>query len=206
MADGRAKAGDTAGRRVYVGERDALRTWLSDHHRDDHGVWIVYDKGPDRSLRYDDIVDEAVCFGWIDSQPRSLSDEQAMLWIAPRRAKSSWSKRNKDRVGRLTAQGLMHPSGLAAVEAAKQNGAWSAIDAVEELREPDDLAAALDATPHAREFWDAFPRSTRRAILEWIEAAKRPETRATRIRTTAEEASVNRRANQWRQPKGSGTA
>jgi uncharacterized protein YdeI (YjbR/CyaY-like superfamily) len=195
-----------ADERVYVADRDALRAWLSEHHGDEHGVWIVYDKGQGRSLRYDDIVDEAVCFGLIDSLPRSLSDEQAMLRVAPRRPKSSWSKRNKERVERLLAQGLMQPSGLIAVEAAKRNGAWSAIDAVEELREPDDLAAALDATPRAREFWDAFPRSTKRAILEWIEAAKRPQTRAARIRTTADEASANRRANQWRQPKSAGGA
>jgi uncharacterized protein YdeI (YjbR/CyaY-like superfamily) len=190
--------------RVYFADRDALRAWLSEHQGDDHGVWIVYDKGPGRSLRYDDIVDEAVCFGWIDSLPRSLSDEQAMLRVAPRRPRSSWSKRNKQRVERLAEQGLMQPSGLAAVEAAKTNGAWSALDAVEELREPDELVVALDETPHARESWDAFPRSTKRAILEWIDAAKRPETRAARIRTTADEASANRRANQWRQPKNAG--
>ena len=87
------------------------------------------------------------------------------------------------------------------VEAAKTSGTWNALDDVEELREPDDLVAALDATPRARKSWDAFPRSTRRAILEWIEAAKRPETRAARISTTADEASANRRTNQWRQPK-----
>ena len=85
MPASRAEDGDMADHRVYVADQNALRAWLSEHHGDDRGVWIVYDKGRGRSLRYDDIVDEAVCFGWIDSQPRSLSDEQAMLWLAPRR-------------------------------------------------------------------------------------------------------------------------
>jgi uncharacterized protein YdeI (YjbR/CyaY-like superfamily) len=190
--------------RVHVADRDSLRRWLSEHHGEGHGVWIVYDKGPSRSLHYDDIVDEAICFGWIDSLPRGLSDEQAMLYVAPRKPGSSWSRRNKERVERLLSAGLMQPPGLAVVEAAKTSGTWHAIDDVEELREPDDLAAALDATPPARAFWETFPRSTKRAILEWIATAKRSETRAARIRTTAEEASMNRRANQWRQPKDAG--
>jgi hypothetical protein len=85
VAASRAEDGAMADHRVYVADQNALRAWLSEHHGDDRGVWIVYDKGRGRSLRYADIVDEAVCFGWIDSQPRSLSDEQAMLWLAPRR-------------------------------------------------------------------------------------------------------------------------
>ena len=190
--------------RVHVEDRDSLRRWLSEHQGDERGVWIVYDKGPGRSLRYDDIVDEAICFGWIDSLPRSLSAEQAMLYVAPRKPGSSWSRRNKERVERLLSAGLMQPSGIAVVEVAKTSGTWNALDDVEELREPDDLAAALDAMPQARAFWEAFPRSAKRAILEWIATAKRPETRAARIRTTAQEASMNRRANQWRQPKNAG--
>lgn len=108
---------------------------------------------------------------------------------------------NKQRVERLTAEGRMAAAGLAAVEAAKANGAWSALDQVEELHEPDDVRAALDGTPGARGHWDAFPRSAKRAILEWIGTAKRDETRAARIEETARLAADNVRANQWRQPK-----
>jgi uncharacterized protein YdeI (YjbR/CyaY-like superfamily) len=95
----------------------------------------------------------------------------------------------------------MTPAGLAAVEAAQRNGTWTALDAVEDLHEPADLRDALDTTPDARRHWDAFPRSTKRAILEWIGNAKTPATRTKRIIETATKAAHNLRANQWRQPK-----
>ena len=97
----------------------------------------------------------------------------------------------------------MHPAGLAAVAAAQANGSWDALEHVKDLTEPEDLTAALDATPTARQNWDAFPRSTRRAILEWIGNAKTSATRQARIERTARDAAINIRANQWRQPKGS---
>jgi uncharacterized protein YdeI (YjbR/CyaY-like superfamily) len=186
---------------VYIRDRDTWRRWLTDNHTRDKGIWLVFDKGVGRRLSYDEIVDEALCVGWIDSKPGTVNAEQSKLWLAPRRPSSGWSRRNRERVGRLVEAGLMQPSGLEAVDAAKQSGTWNAIDAVEDLEQPDDLAVALDAVPNARAFWDAFPRSTRRAILEWISTAKRPETRAARVSETVEQASVNRRANQWRQPK-----
>jgi uncharacterized protein YdeI (YjbR/CyaY-like superfamily) len=107
---------------------------------------------------------------------------------------------NKQRVERLTAAGLMTPAGLAAVEVARERGTWTALDEVEDGVEPDDLRAALDAVPAARREWDAFPRSARRAILEWVGSAKRPATRAQRVATVVGEASEGRRANQWRRP------
>lgn len=190
--------------RVHVADRAAWRTWLHENATTSSGIWLVYDKGPDRRLGYDDIVEEALCFGWVDSRPRVLDDQKAMIMVAPRRPTSSWSRINKERVARLTEAGLMAPPGLAAVEAAKANGRWNALDAVEDLTEPDDLRAALDAQPVARAQWDAFPRSAKRAILEWITGAKRPRTRADRIERTVSEAAQGRRANQWRQPGQAG--
>ena len=189
---------------VEIADRAEWRGWLAERHGRDTGIWLVYVKGSARTISYDDIVEEALCFGWVDSRSGSVDDTRSKLWLAPRRPRSSWSRRNKERVERLTAAGLMDASGLAVVEDAKRRGTWRALDEVEALAEPDDLAVALDGVPSARTYWDAFPRSARRAILEWIQSAKRPETRAVRIRTTVEEAGVNRRANQWRQPKGSG--
>ncbi|MHC1558111.1 YdeI/OmpD-associated family protein [Actinomycetospora sp. C-140] len=125
-----------------------------------------------------------------------------MLLLAPRKATSAWSRVNKQRVERLTAAGLMTPAGQAAIEAARATGRWAALDAVEDLTEPDDLRSALDAVPRARAAWDAFPRSVKRAILEWIAAAKKPPTRAARIAETVGEAAEGRRAHQWRQPRG----
>lgn len=107
---------------------------------------------------------------------------------------------SKQRIQRLTAAGRLAPAGLAAVTDAKADGSWTALDAVEELVEPEDLGAALDAEPNARANWDGFPGSTKRAILEWIIAAKCPPTRASRVAETARLAAQGIRANQWRQP------
>jgi uncharacterized protein YdeI (YjbR/CyaY-like superfamily) len=194
-----ASAGDDRPR-VPVADRAAWRSWLSAHAATSPGIWLVYEKGPQRRLSYDDIVEEALCFGWVDSRPRALDEHSAMLLLAPRKPTSSWSRVNKERVERLIAAGAMTPAGLAAVDAARANGRWSALDAVEDLVEPDDLRAALTDRPEARAVWDTFPRSAKRAILEWITAAKRPATRSARIAETVDEAAVGRRANQWRQP------
>jgi uncharacterized protein YdeI (YjbR/CyaY-like superfamily) len=138
--------------------------------------------------------------GCVDSKARALDDRRTMLWFAPRKARSGWSRSNKQRIDRLTAAGLMEPVGLALVEAAKADGSWTLLDAVEDLVVPDDLAAALNSAPPAREHWEAFPRSVRRSSLEWIVQARRPETRACRVAETADMASRNERANQWRRP------
>ncbi len=139
-----------------------------------------------------------MCFGWIDSKPNKLDDERSMLWFAPRKSKTGWSKLNKERVERLIAQGLMTPAGLAKVEAAKQDGSWNALDAIEALEIPPDLAEALATYSQATRNFDAFPRSAKRGILEWISSAKKPEARAKRIAEAAQLASQNIRANQWR--------
>lgn len=121
-----------------------------------------------------------------------------MLWFAPRKSGTGWSKLNKERVERLIAQGLMLPAGLAKVEAAKRDGSWTALDAIEALEIPPDLDKALSEQPEAKQHFEAFPRSVKRGILEWIAAAKKPETRAKRIAETAQLAAQNLRANQWR--------
>ena len=190
---------------VTVESRAAWRAWLGAHGASSPGIWLVTFKkasgGP--HVPYDDVVEEALAHGWVDSQARRLDERRSRLLMTPRRPASSWSRANKQRIERLSAAGLMTPAGLAAVEVAKASGAWSALDDVEELREPDDLRAALDADPAARRHWDAFPRSTKRGILEWIGSARRAETRARRVGETARLAAQGVRANQWRQP-GSG--
>lgn len=185
--------------RVEVSSRAEWRAWLESHHRRTTGIWLVTYKAADaRYVSYADVVEEALCFGWIDSLPRKLDAARTMLLVSPRRAGSAWSKVNKDRVEGLLARGLMMPAGLDRVATAKCDGSWAKLDLVDALVIPDDLAAALAALPLASAHWDAFPPSIRRGILEWIEQAKRPETRAERVRATAEGAAENRRANQWR--------
>ena len=188
--------------RVEVTSRAQWRAWLAERHADSPGIWLVtYKKAADdRYVGYDDVVEEALAFGWVDSLPRKLDDERSMLLVTPRKPGSNWSRVNKERIARLTDAGLMAPAGAEAVARAQAGGAWIALDLVEDLREPDDLRTALDAD--SRRHWDAFPRSTKRGILEWIGAAKKPETRAKRVAETASKAAENVRANQWRQPKG----
>jgi uncharacterized protein YdeI (YjbR/CyaY-like superfamily) len=185
---------------LEIDSRAQWRRWLTRHHTRTSGVWLVTWKktsdGP--HVPYDDIVEEALAFGWIDSKPRALDAQRTMLWLAPRKAGTGWSAPNKARIARMTAAGLMHAAGEAKIEAAKRDGSWTRLDAVERLVVPPDLAAALNRRPPATQNFEAFPRSVKRAILEWIEQAKRPETRARRVEETASLAQKNERANQWR--------
>jgi uncharacterized protein YdeI (YjbR/CyaY-like superfamily) len=192
--------------RVQVESRAELRRRPAKNHATSPGIWLATFKkaNPDRYVAYGEIVEEALCVGWVDSLPRKLDETRSLLLLTPRKPGSNWSRANKERVERLTAAGLMTQAGLIAVESARTDGSWSALDAVEELSEPEDLRAALDADPVARRRWDAFPRSAKRGILEWIGKAKREETRAKRVRETVTLAAQGIRANQWRQPKSSG--
>ena len=187
--------------RVEIASAEELHAWLSEHHDTSPGCWLVtWKKGRGPYVPWPDVVRELLCFGWIDSKGQRVDDDRTSLLITPRRAGSGWSKVNKAHLEVLLAEGRMQPAGLAAIEQAKADGSWTRLDAVETLAEPEDLRTALDAVPPARAAWDGFPRSTRRAILEWIGSAKRDTTRAQRVAQTVSEAAVGRRANQWRQP------
>jgi uncharacterized protein YdeI (YjbR/CyaY-like superfamily) len=189
---------------VEITSRAQWRAWLQAHHSDAPGAWVVtYKKHTgDRHVPYDEVVEEALCFGWIDSSGRKVDEDRWKLLVTPRKPGSNWSQANKERIERLDAAGLLTPAGEAAVASARADGSWEALDAASALEEPADLRQALDGEPDARGHWDAFPPSTRRAILEWIGNAKRAETRAKRVGETAALAARNVRANQWRQPKG----
>lgn len=185
---------------VQPGTLAEWRDWLAANHDRAVGVWLVYYKkfSGKASITYEAAVEEALCFGWVDSKGNKLDDERTMLYFAPRQAGSGWSQPNKERVERLIAGGRMTPAGLAKIAAAQADGSWTLLDAVEALEVPPDLAAEFDKFADARANFDAFPRSARRGILEWIVQARRPETRATRIAETARLAQANVRANQWR--------
>ncbi len=187
---------------LEVTSRAQWRAWLKLHHAREGGLWLVTWKktAGGSHLSYAEVVEEALCFGWVDSKPRSLDAKRSMLWLAPRKKGSAWSKPNKERVARLIAAGLMHAAGLAKVAAAKKDGSWTKLDAVEALVVPPDLAAALAAHGRASEHFAAFPRSVKRGILEWIVQAKKPETRLARITETATLAAKKVRAHQWRSP------
>lgn len=184
---------------VEVRSRAELRRWLTAHHAQADSIWLVsYKKGSPHYLPYDDIVEEALCFGWVDSQPRVKDAERSMRRLSPRKPGSGWSQPNKERVARLIASGRMTSVGLAVVEAAKASGAWAKIDHAQSLEMPPDLTHALAIHPNAEVNFASFPSSSRKAILEWIGNARTPATRAKRIEETARLADQNIRANQWR--------
>ena len=176
------------------------RAWLQSNHTRPDGIWLItYRRATGKAtFTYEQAVEEALCFGWIDGHTKTLDEERGMQWFAPRRAGSVWARSNKERVARLIADGRMTPAGQAKIDAAQADGTWALWDSVDSLAVPDDLAAALAGYPDARANFDAFPRSARHAILGWIAAAKRPETRAKRIAETARLAQDNVRANQPR--------
>lgn len=190
---------ETEHQQVEVRSRAELRAWLAANHGQAESIWLVtYKKPSPWYVPYGDIVDEVLCFGWIDSQPRLLDEARSMLRLSPRKPKSGWSKVNKERIERLIANGLMAAPGLARIEEAQRNGTWTLLDAATADTVPPDLAEAFARHPGAEQNFMGFPPSTRRATLEWITVARRPDTRAARIEQTASLAAKGERANQWR--------
>lgn len=187
---------------IHPENRGSWRAWLAAHHAKSKGVWFISYKMSTNKPRvtYEEAVEEALCFGWIDSKPAKLDEERSMLWFSPRKLRSNWSKPNKDRVEQLIAKGLMTKAGMNVIRAAQTNGAWNALDSLEKLEIPTDLNRAFDVYPGSRTHFKAFPNSVKRGILEWILNARRNDTRTNRIQETALLAQQNRRANQW-QPK-----
>jgi uncharacterized protein YdeI (YjbR/CyaY-like superfamily) len=180
---------------VHAETRAAWRAWLEANHATASGAWLVsWRRGHGPKVEYVEAVEEALCFGWIDSQGSNVDEARSKQYYAPRKATSGWAGTNKARVERLIADGLMRPAGLAAIERAKANGSWTLLDDIEQGVVPDDLAAALAADPQAATNFDAFPKSAKRGLLAWIAMAKRPETKAERIRQIVERAAVNERA------------
>ncbi|MCC6497222.1 MAG: YdeI/OmpD-associated family protein [Propionibacteriaceae bacterium] len=167
---------------------DDWREWLAANHRRHEGVWVVgwRSSSGHPAVPYEELVREALCWGWIDGQVKLLDDERAMQWMAPRRPNSGWAASNKARVADLEREGRLQPPGIAEIERAKANGMWTIYDSVEALEEPAELAAALDGVPAARRAWDGFPPSVRKQALTSIVLAKREETRSRRIAAIVE--------------------
>ncbi len=183
----------------YASSQSAWRDWLETNHQTEKSVWlIIYRKESGKpSVYYQEAVDEALCFGWIDSKPNKRDHESYYQFFAKRNPKSNWSKVNKLKVERLLAEGLMTAQGLKMIEIAKQNGNWSALDEIEELTIPQDLQLLLNSNTIATDNWNNFSRSSKRGILEWILNAKRPETRQKRIEETVTLAAQNIKANHY---------
>jgi uncharacterized protein YdeI (YjbR/CyaY-like superfamily) len=170
---------------LIVRDAAAWRAWLGEHHDAPTGVWLVLAKKgvtEPTSLTYVQALDEALCHGWIDGQVKRNDERTYRQRFTPRRARSEWSQRNVAHVKRLTAEGRMHPAGLAAVESAKADGRWSdAYAGPASIEVPDDLVAALAAEPRARAMFEILSSQNRYAILYRVTKAKRSETRARNI-------------------------
>lgn len=180
--------------------RKAWRAWLVNNHQSSKGVWLVWHKKHTgkTELSYDDMVEEALCFGWIDSVPRKVDNHRTSLYFSPRKPKSEWSKSNKLRIEKLMSLSVIEPAGLAAIDIAKANGSWDTLNESDSLTIPADLMTVFAKYEAATSNFDAFPPSARKAILAWIYGAKTESTREKRIQLTAELANQNIRANQWR--------
>jgi uncharacterized protein YdeI (YjbR/CyaY-like superfamily) len=185
--------------RLYAKDRRAWREWLEKNHAIAPGVWLIYykkDSGKPR-VSYDDAVEEALCFGWIDSKPNSIDDERFMQLFTPRKPKSPWAASNKKRADKLIKQGLMTPAGLEKIEAAKKCGSWNRYDIVDKLELPEDLKKALRENEAASKYFNALSNSRKKAMLYRISDAKRPETRAKRIEEAVRLAAENIQAYRY---------
>lgn len=171
---------------VTPASRADWRGWLASNTDRQEGLWIVYRKKASGLVGpvYDDLVEEALCFGWIDSQVLRVDDHRIMQWFSPRRKGGLWSALNKTRIERLVREGLMTEVGQATIDAAQADGSWSQTDEVDARIVPADLASALDAVPEAMAAYETLSDSAKKQYLWWIHAAKRPATRVNRIEET----------------------
>ena len=185
----------------YAKSSQEWRRWLEKNGEKQKSVWLIIFKKESGipSVNYKEAVEEALCFGWIDSKPNKRDDKSYYQFFAKRNPKSKWSKLNKEKIQQLMQEGRMHKSGLIAIETAKQNGMWTALDEVDNHLIPHDLQEALNSNKAALKHFNDFPKSSRKIILEWIANSKRADTRSKRIKETVALAAKNIRANHYRQ-------
>lgn len=186
---------------VHAKTRKAWRVWLEKNHASEKSVWlIIYHKDSTTpSVYYEEAVEEAICFGWIDSIAHKRDAESKYQFFAVRKPKSNWSKANRERAEKMIAEKKMKPAGQAMIDLAKKSGAWTALVDVQNSVIPPDLQKAFDKNKTALKNFMAFPPSSKRIILEWIMNAKKPETRQQRIEQTVSLAAKNIKANHYRQ-------
>jgi uncharacterized protein YdeI (YjbR/CyaY-like superfamily) len=184
---------------VRVGSRAEWRAWLERNHDSSPSIQLaIVKKGSKkRGVTYEEAVQEAICFGWIDSKANVLDEDHFKVLMSPRKPRSNWSKSNKERAGKMIEQGLMTQVGRDKIEAAKKDGSWGILDEVEEMRVPEDLERALSRNPPAKENFEAFIPSYRKQAIYWVLSGKRPETRAKRVEEIARSAAENEKVGQY---------
>lgn len=183
--------------------RKSWRNWLGKNAAIKNKVWLVIYKKTSgkKSIDYIDAVEEALCFGWIDSKAVKRDEESVFQYMSKRKPRSIWSKINKERIERLIANGSMTDQGMQVIEAAKKNGSWTSLDDVEALKIPADLSELLQSTPNARTGFESYPPSLKKQVLHWIKSAKRDETRMKRIKEIVALAAKHQRPATWASKK-----
>jgi uncharacterized protein YdeI (YjbR/CyaY-like superfamily) len=181
-------------------DRKDWRKWLELNHKSKDAVWLVFykKKSPNYNLSWSDSVDEALCFGWIDSTKRTIDEEKYIQYFSKRKEKSNWSKVNRDKVKTLIDQGLMTEEGYKSIEIAKENGSWTILDEVEALVIPEDLKREFATYKGSMKFFDSLSKSVKKGLLYWVISAKRKETRQKRILELVENASNNLKPKHFR--------
>lgn len=179
----------------YPKSRSDWRRWLVKNHETKKSVWLLFynKKSEKQSISWSDAVDEALCFGWIDSKKQKVDEFSYRQYYSKRKPDSTWSKINKEKVDQLIENGLMTKSGLKSIEVAKQNGSWTILDDIEELIIPKDLKKALESYKNAFEYFDSQSKSSKKMLLYWVASAKRPETRQKRIEEISKLASIGQK-------------
>ena len=182
-----------------IHSRKAWRTWLAKNHQSQSSVWVVCNtqKSNKPTVAWTELVDEALCFGWIDSTRKTIDETKFKQLFSKRKPRSTWSKINKDKIKKLTAEGLMTDAGLHAVKLAKQNGSWNILDEVEKLAIPADLEIAFTLYPGAKDYFMSLSKSIKKMMLQWIVLAKKPETRQNRINEIAKLAVQRKKPKQF---------
>ncbi len=183
----------------YPTSQQQWRQWLEENHRSKQAVWLVHykKKSSVASITWSEAVDEALCFGWIDSVRKTLDSETFVQFFSKRKPNGTWSKVNKEKIRQLVEAGLMTQAGLESIETAKQNGSWTILDEVEELILPNDLEMEFNTQPGSKDFFLSLSRSVRKAMLQWLVLAKQPETRQKRIREITKLAALKQKPNRF---------
>lgn len=183
----------------YPKSRADWRKWLEKNHQTKESVWLLYFKSSTKlpSITWSEAVDEALCFGWIDSTKKTVDEKSYIQYFCKRKPNSTWSKVNKEKIDRLIQNNQMTKAGFESIETAKQNGTWFLMDDIEELILPADLSLALKKSKKATEFFQHQSKSMKKIMLHWIVTAKRPETRKKRIATIAGLAAKGMRPKQF---------
>jgi uncharacterized protein YdeI (YjbR/CyaY-like superfamily) len=183
----------------YPASQTEWRQWLLENHLSKSSVWLVfYNKSSvNPSISWSEAVDEALCFGWIDSKKISIDKEKSHQFFSKRKAISTWSRINKEKVEKLIANGKMTAEGHKCIEIAKQNGSWTILDKVEELIIPNDLESEFNTKPGSKDFFLSLSKSVKKVILQWLVLAKRPETRQKRIAEIVEHSDKKQKPKQF---------